>query len=168
MHHTQDVLAYAEEIAEAEGINQHDLFLLKVAVLCHDTGFADVYSGHEALGCEFAENYLPQFGINGADIDTIIGMIRATVIPQNPTNLLECIIADADLMYLGTDRFETIGETLFKEMKAYGLLNSRNQWNEIQKQFLEKHHYHNEYCRKQYEPRKQQNLHLVMRALESK
>lgn len=95
-------------------------------------------------------------------------MIRATIIPQNPTNLLECIIADADLMYLGTDRFETIGETLFKEMKAYGLLNSRNQWNEIQKQFLEKHHYHTEYCRKQYEHRKQQNLHLVMRALESK
>lgn len=167
LHHTQDVLRYAEEIAEAEKISSHDLFLLKVAVLCHDTGFTDVYRGHEALGCEFAETHLPQFGINGADIDTILGMIRATIIPQQPTNLLECIIADADLLYLGTDRFEEIGETLFHEMKSYGNLKSRREWNEIQKQFLLKHHYHTAYCRTNYEKRKHENLKIVLRELES-
>lgn len=165
LHHTQDVLRGAQEIGREEGISEDDMLLLKVAVLYHDAGFTNVYKNHEEEGCAMVRADLPQFGFTAEDIEKICGMIMATKIPQNPNTQLERIIADADLEYLGTDRFDQIGETLYHEMKVYVNLESERQWNTIQMNFLKNHHYHTEYCRKNREPKKQENLKKVMALL---
>lgn len=166
LHHTQDVLRSAQMIAKEEGVGDDDMLLLKVAVLYHDAGFTNVYKNHEEEGCEMAKADLPQFGFNAEEIEKICGMIMATKIPQNPTTQLERIIADADLEYLGTDRFDEIGQTLYNEMRVYVNLESEQQWNTIQMNFLKNHHYHTEFCRKNREPKKQENLQKVLKSLE--
>jgi len=160
-HHTMDVYDYVVEIAKAEKINRKDLTLLKVAVLLHDAGFTQAYTGHEDVSCEMAKTLLPQFNYTQDEIDEVNGMIQATKIPQNPKSILEKILADADLLYLGTTRFKEVGDTLFREMTIYSGLKNENEWNRIQKEFLEKHHYHTDYCRKVYEPVKQKNLKKI-------
>ena len=65
----------------------------------------------------------------------------ATKIPQKPQNLLEEIIADADLDYLGRDDFFIIGDQLFNELKATYVVNQVSDWDQIQIKFLENHHY---------------------------
>lgn len=167
LHHTHDVLNFAQEIAEAENISKKELKLLKIAVLFHDAGFIKSYSGHEEVGCDLAKEYLPQFNVKDDEIELILGMIRATRIPQQPKNLLEKIIADADLMYLGTNRFKEISDTLYREMKIYFDLNSQQKWNEIQKNFIEKHKFHTPYCIKKYEASKQENLASVLASLKT-
>lgn len=166
LHHTFDVLEFALEIAEAEKIMKKELALLKIAVLFHDIGFVHTYAGHEEEGCKLANQFLPDFKVSQEDIDIICGMIRATIIPQSPTNNLEKIIADADLMYLGTPRFKEIGDTLFKEMSVYFDLHTEHKWNQIQKTFIEKHQFHTAYCKKKYEAPKQKNLKKVVLALQ--
>jgi uncharacterized protein len=166
IHHTLDVYEYVQEIAKAEKVSRGDLILLKLAVLLHDSGFTEIYTGHEDKSCDLARSLLPQFGYSSADIEKICGMILATKIPQKPTNLLEKIIADADLMYLGTMRFKEVGDTLFAEMKIYAGLHNENAWNLLQKKFLETHHYHTDYCRKKYEPAKQKNLQKILALIE--
>lgn len=166
LHHTLDVLRSAEMIGKEEKINDEDMLLLKVAVLYHDAGFTNVYKNHEEEGCDMARADLPRFGFTGDEIEKICGMIMATKIPQNPQTQLERIIADADLEYLGTDRFDQIGQTLYNEMKVYVNLESERQWNTIQMNFLKNHHYHTEFCRKNREPKKQENLKKVLQALE--
>ncbi len=161
-HHTMDVYSYVVEIAKAEGVNRSDLTLLKVAVLLHDAGFTQTYIGHEDVSCEMAKTLLPQFDFNSEEIAQVCGMIQATKIPQKPRNLLEKILADADLLYLGTKRFKEVGDTLFEEMKVYSGLGNSAEWNNIQKKFLEHHHYHTDYCRKTYEPMKQKNLKKII------
>lgn len=165
LHHTQDVLRGAQEIGKEEGISEDEMLLLKVAVLYHDAGFTNVYKNHEEEGCEMVRADLPQFGFTAEDIEKICGMIMATKIPQNPNTQLERIIADADLEYLGTDRFDQIGQTLYNEMRVYVNLESERQWNTIQMNFLKNHHYHTEFCRKNREPKKQENLKKVMALL---
>lgn len=160
-HHTLDVYQSVIEIAAAEKISKADLRLLKVAVLLHDAGFTQSYVGHEDVSCHMAEILLPQFGFEPHEIALVIGMIQATKIPQKPKTLLEKILADADLLYLGTSRFKEIGDTLFEEMKVYSGLKSKHEWNLIQQKFLQKHHFHTEYCRKKYEPVKQKNLNKI-------
>lgn len=166
-HHTLDVYNYVVEIARAEKIQRDDLTLLKVAVLLHDAGFTKSYTGHEDLGCEMARQILPQYGYSAEQINKVCGMILATKIPQQPNTHLERIIADADLLYLGTHRFKEVGDTLFKELKIYSGLQSEKEWNGIQKKFLENHHYHTDYCRRTYEPMKQKNLKKILKAIQN-
>lgn len=85
-------------------------------------------------------------------------MILSTQIPQKPKNIYEQIICDADLDYLGTDQFYTIGETLFQEFKAMGQIKSREDWNKLQINFLKGHSYHTPYAKKYREPVKQKHL----------
>jgi hypothetical protein len=68
-------------------------------------------------------------------------MIRATKIPQQPTNLLEQIIADADLDYLGRSDFPDIASLLFKELKHKNMSLIEADWDQIQIKFLQSHHY---------------------------
>jgi uncharacterized protein len=167
VHHTYDVLKSVQTIAEAEKVNGNDLLLLKVAVLYHDAGFTRVYRDHETAGCELAREELPGYGFSQKDIDIICGMIMATKIPQSPANKLEEIIADADLEYLGTDKFEKIGHTLFEEIKIYFDVESERQWNIIQMNFLKSHHYFTNYCKKNREPEKQKHLQEITKIVES-
>ena len=140
--HTLDVLARAQQIAAMEGItNEKDLLLLKIAALYHDTGFLFTYAGHEEKGCELAKEELPRLGLTNDEVDTVCGMIMATKIPQSPSNILEEIICDADLDYLGRGDFETISNNLYKEFLAVGIVKDHAGWMQKQINFFESHHY---------------------------
>lgn len=162
--HTAHVLKKAVFFAEKSGVSPKDLELLKLAALFHDTGFIDNPKDHEEKGCNIAEGYLSE-EYSQEDLVKIYGMIMATKIPQSPSNLLENILADADLEYLGTDQFEEIGEYLYQELKHFNPDFTRQAWDELQLVFMQKHHYHTDYCRHHREPKKQENLLGVKKRL---
>ena len=139
--HVKDVYEAAERLAKAEGIAGEDLTLLLTAVMYHDCGFMVQSKEHEMIGCDIARESLPRFDYTPEQIERICGMIMATRIPQTPHNLLEEIIADADLDYLGRDDFWSIGNRLFTELQIYGIIRTEDEWNSLQLKFLEQHHY---------------------------
>jgi uncharacterized protein len=105
---------------------------------------------------------LPGFGFTKEQIDIICGMIMATKIPQQPKNLLEEIIADADLDYLGREDVYSIADTLFKELKIHANLTDENVWNQVQVNFLNSHSYHTNYSKRLRAPKKQQYLEKLL------
>lgn len=142
LHHTIDVVEAAMKIAQAEGItDEESLILLKTAALFHDLGFITTYKGHEEESCRIANMVLPKMGYVATQINAVCEMIMATKIPQSPKNLLEEIIADADLDYLGRDDFEPIAESLFLELREREMVMNIEIWNKIQVGFLENHRY---------------------------
>ena len=142
VHHTIDVSKAVLQIAIAEGINDKEtLQILQTAALYHDLGFISTYQGHEEEGCRLARVSLPNFDYTDAQIEKICGLVMATKIPQNPTNHLERIIADADLDYLGRDDFWPISDSLYKELKDREMVTDANSWNKLQISFLENHQY---------------------------
>ena len=167
IHHTLDVLDAALKIAASENLSEEDIKLLRIAILYHDAGFTTKYKDHEDKGCEMARKNLPAYGYNHKEIETVCGMIAATKIPQTPHNLLEKIICDADLDYLGRDDFHKISNSLFEEMKIYNHLHDEKEWNKIQKKFLEKHHYFTEFGKKNREHKKQQYLQEISQLVSS-
>jgi len=161
--HTEHVIRMSEYIGQKENMAEEEILLIKTAALFHDTGFINCISdGHEEAGIQLAKDKLPQFGYSKNEIEIIEGIIRATTIPQEPKTKLECIIADADLEYLGTDTFERIGTNLYHEIKSFNPNLSIAEWNEIQIKFLQNHHYHTSYCIQYREPIKQRNLELLI------
>ena len=104
--HTLDILEQSERIANEEGItNERDLFLLKVAALYHDVGFLETYAEHEKKGCDIFLEDAVNLDFTDKEKDIIRGLIMATKIPQQPNTLMEKIICDADLDYLGRNDF---------------------------------------------------------------
>ena len=75
------------------------------------------------------------------DIKKVCGMIMATKIPQTPNTLLEQIICDADLDYLGRNDFEPISRNLYKEFIVFKIIPEDIIWDHIQIKFFESHHY---------------------------
>ena len=139
--HTLDVLDQAEIIAREEGVrDQHDLLLLRTAAIFHDSGFLFVYKGHEEKSCDIATDYLSDV-FNDEDLKKIHGMIMATRIPQTPHNLLEQIICDADLDYLGRNDFEPISRQLHAEFITFKIIPDDCVWDHIQIKFFGVHHY---------------------------
>jgi uncharacterized protein len=142
INHTLDVTSQCMQIAGAEGITDKEvLSALYIAALYHDAGFLFVYTGHEEKSCELARKELPGYGVDPDMIENICTIIMATKIPQSPKNLLQQIICDADLDYLGRDDFFTISENLCKEMLEYKIVNSKQEWEDRQILFLQTHSY---------------------------
>jgi predicted metal-dependent HD superfamily phosphohydrolase len=143
LHHTKDVLRTATALCVAEGVSGTLAKLVKTAALLHDSGFVtNQHAGHEHQGCIIAKNVLPDFGYSIDEIEEICNMIMATKIPQSPKSLVEQILCDADLDYLGRPDFYSIGRSLFDEMSSYHLINDEKAWNRIQISFLSAHRYH--------------------------
>lgn len=168
LHHTLDVLKRATSLCEDEKIKGKKITLVKTAALFHDAGFLkNKHAGHEHEGCLLAKEVLPAFNYSEKDIDTICGMIMATKIPQSPANILEEIICDADLDYLGRPDFYPIGRTLFDELSKYQFLNNEQDWNRLQIGFLTQHKFHTRTNQQLREPVKQKYLVELKKLVES-
>ncbi len=139
--HVLDVYNAAARLATAEGVKGDELTLLLTAAMYHDSGYLVQKKDHESISCNIARESLPRFGYTAEQIETICKIIMATCIPQQPGNLLEKIICDADLDYLGRDDFFSVNKLLFEELKAADVLQNEVQWDQMQVQFLEQHHY---------------------------
>lgn len=140
--HTREVVAACREFAAVEDIEGNDLTLLLTAACLHDTGFLVQYKKNEQLACAFAEKELPRFGYAAKEIDMICRIIMATVIPQHPSqDILEKIICDADLSYLGTDSFFEKAGLFRKELAFQDIIYTDNDWLRFELDFMEKHSY---------------------------
>jgi predicted metal-dependent HD superfamily phosphohydrolase len=165
--HTEDVIRQVQEIGYRENVNQHEIALLKLAALYHDLGFLVQRANHESAGVELFMQEAIDSEISEEEKQTVASLIMVTKIPQQPKTLLESIICDADLDYLGREDFPSIAEFLYLELKACGEMNDRARWNEIQLSFLGAHQYHTESSRKLRTNGLQNNIEFVRRRLAS-
>jgi predicted metal-dependent HD superfamily phosphohydrolase len=152
----------AGELAELENVPaRRDRDLLRTAALFHDSGFLINYANHEAEGCNLARLHLPGFGYTPGDIEAVCRMILATRMPQSPESLLEKILCDADLDYLGRDDFDVISSTLLAEWKGRGKNYTADEWNKLQVEFLKSHRYWTASAARRREAKKQEHLERI-------
>ena len=138
--HVRDVVEKSELYGQQENLSEHKMHLLKTAAWLHDIGYIWDEKSHEERGCQFAKEFLPTWGFATDEIDAICEMIMATRIPQTPSNLMQEILCDADLDYLGRDDYFIISQRLLDELKNSRDL-SPTEWKKIQLDFFNKHQY---------------------------
>jgi adenylate cyclase len=139
--HTVDVVTEVELIGWAEGCNDEEILLLKTAALFHDAGHTVSYDDHEYQGTLLAREMLPGYGYSEEQIERICRIIMSTKLPPKPSDLLEQIICDSDLDYLGRSDFIPVSNTLFEELKAQDKITDINEWNKMQVRFISGHQY---------------------------
>ncbi|MDP4210004.1 MAG: adenylate/guanylate cyclase domain-containing protein [Bacteroidota bacterium] len=159
--HTVDVVTEVELIGLAEGVTDEDILLLKTAALFHDCGLTVSYDDHEFHGAQLAREMLPKFNYPTALIDRICELIMATKLPPKPKNLLEAIICDSDLDYLGRTDFIPVSNKLYEELKVRNKIGTLNEWNQAQLNFISKHQYFTKTARKLREVNKQIQIERI-------
>jgi predicted metal-dependent HD superfamily phosphohydrolase len=158
--HTESVVTRATEMANHYTLNERDMFIITTAAWFHDTGY---YNGgaidHELRGADKAEQWLKEKEIDKETIEAVRGCILATRIPQNPHNLNEQIVCDADLYHLGTDEFFDHNKQMRKEVEwRTGKKLDKSDWRKGTIALLETHHYHTDYSRNLLENKKRKIL----------
>ncbi len=159
--HTVDVVTEVELIGWGEGCSDEEILMLKTAGLFHDAGHTIAYDNHEFYGTQLAMEMLPKYNYSPEQIERICSIIMATKLPPRPTNLLENIICDSDLDYLGRSDFIPVSNTLYEELKAQNKMGSLNDWNKIQVKFISGHQYFTETARSLREVNKQLQIERI-------
>jgi HD superfamily phosphodiesterase len=159
LNHTLDVVRSSEIIALHENISEKEIEIIKTAAYLHDIGIIVQFKGHEKHSVNIAQEILPQFGYKPDDINLIIELIHSTQMPQVANNILQQIICDADLDYLGRNDYFKISSLLRKEwFYLFKMDFSDIQWYMSQKAFLNNHNYQTASSRKLKNETKMQNI----------
>jgi class 3 adenylate cyclase len=166
LKHTVDVVTEVELIGWAENITDEDMLVLKTAALFHDVGHTISYDNHEMHGTEVARNILPRYNYTEMQINQICQIILSTKMPPQPQNLLEEIICDSDLDYLGRIDFIPVSNKLFEELKVRNKVGTINEWNKMQLAFISQHQYFTQTARKLREVNKQNQIDRFKKIIE--
>ena len=166
-HTEEDVLPSCRRMADTMGIEGQSRALLEVAAAFHDIGFIVGHREHEKTGVGIAAQILPTFGFSDHDITMITGMIMATRLPQHPNNILEAIIADADLDVLGRPDFLTRNMCLWQELANFGNEIELQAWYKSQIAFIENHRYFTQAAQQFRGPFKQENIEILQEKLDT-
>lgn len=158
VRHTISALKNCEDYIRYFKIDSYNAKLLRIGVLLHDIGFTVSMDNHELEGAKIANELMTELEFSKNDIKIVTELILATTIPQLPKNLLQRIICDVDLDYLGRNDFYEISDLLYEELLERSNYFDRTEWNRIQIEFLEGHQYHTEFAVKRRESNKQRRI----------
>jgi adenylate cyclase len=164
--HTVDVVTEVELIGWGEGVSDEEILLLKTAGLFHDAGHTIEYDNHEYHGTILAREFLPKYNYTTEQIERICELIMATKMPPKPKNLLEKIMCDSDLDYLGRSDFIPVSNTLYTELKEQNKMGSLNDWNKMQLKFISGHQYFTKTAQSLREVNKQKQIERIMQIIE--
>ncbi|XOV94449.1 MAG: Pycsar system effector family protein [Bacteroidota bacterium] len=165
--HTRHVVEAALEIAINSEVSPEDMEIVELAAWFHDLGYTGTITNHEEKSVEIVLRFLKEQNYDQEKTEHVIACIRATKMPQNPTNKLEKIICDADLVHLANDKYLEISGLLQKEMeKIHGEEIKDEDWYKTNKAFIENHQFFTSYARDNYSEKVKKNLDIVKKKIE--
>ena len=143
--HTLDVHDAVIRLGGLEGLSEEEIYLLRAAALLHDSGVTVSFENHEQHSAKIAEELLPSYGFNPGEIET----------------LMEKVIVDADLDYLGRADFFVTSHKLRLEWEYAGNKVKLSDWYVIQMNFLRNHQYQTQTAMRLRNSRKLENLREI-------
>lgn len=162
LEHTLGVVHAVREIGENSGISEVDIETLEMAAWFHDLGYTVSKEDHEEHSVRIASEFLSERGVAAERIEQIKGCILATRMPQQPRNLMEEIICDADLLHLATDKYCDQAQKLKDEMEfTKNLILTDEEWMQMNLDFFGQQEYFTAYARDNYSAGKAENLEIV-------
>ena len=149
--HTEAVVKECRALAPAAQLSDDDTEALLVAAWFHDTGYLDVYDGHEFSSMERAAAWLPAQGVPADRVQLIEALIKATHRDTTSETELEKMLVDADMSNLARDDYRSRAELLRTEWelvldKTY----TTPEWTELQLNFMLAHKYLSEAGKDRY------------------
>ncbi|MEM6265854.1 MAG: Pycsar system effector family protein [Bacteroidota bacterium] len=155
IEHTEQVVKAAHLIGKNSGLTQEELNTVALAAWFHDLGYTQIYIGHEMVSMQIAEDFFRNEGLPEERIQVITHLIEATKLTQEPRNLLEEVIKDADLYNLSTPLALEHTANLRVEWKTFcNQEYDELEWLKLNLGFFKNHRYFTEYSKEYLTPQK--------------
>lgn len=157
--HTSEIAKEAASLADEYQLPKTEKEILVLAAWFHDTGYMDTYQGHEERSVELATAFLQQENYPAEQIQMVVYCILATKAGANAANLLEEILADADISNIGKKSFFANAELLRAEWEIF--LNkffTDAEWAQYQLDFLQATHFRTEVAQRKYAAQLAENI----------
>lgn len=158
LDHTKRVISAAVDIGSNYDLSEKDWRCLLTACLLHDYGFIESHVEHEKISAKLSSLILPKYGFSETDIQIINSLIIATKLEEKPKNLLESIIRDSDLEYLGSEDFIKISPLLKREWINCNVIKSDSEFYKIQYEFISNHSFYTDFMMKNSLNQKRENI----------
>ncbi len=164
--HARAVAKACREIGAACHLTEEDLETVTFAAWFHDTGYLEGIDGHEEKSVQIAAAFLRENGYPEEKIAQVAGCIRATRLPQNPKNLLEQVLCDADIAHLASQDFFEVTELIRSEIEhRMSVKLTEEEWLTKNTDFVAGHEYHTDYARSKYAEQQAANLEALKKRL---
>lgn len=161
--HTVQTVAAVKVIGDGFQLSADEMRILQLATWFHDTGYTLGPTEHEERSCQVATNFLSG-KVSEEDLQAILGCIRATKVPQNPKNLLEQVICDADLSHLGMERYwDRNGKFRQELILARQTIMSEQEWIDFEINFMLTHEYHTAVAQELFNKRKAKHIQQLLK-----
>ncbi|MEO8794990.1 MAG: Pycsar system effector family protein [Daejeonella sp.] len=168
LNHTEYVVEWVLKMTDHYKLDRESRFILETSAWFHDLGYFESPDDHERKSAQLAENLLKDLNIEHDVINKVKDCINATKMPQNPTNLLERIICDADMSNLGMPDFHEKSKLVRREFSLIsGKKISKEDWNLTNIQFLENFKYKTDFAQDLWGKQLHQNLHSLLKKNET-
>ena len=158
LDHTKRVIRAAVDIGSNYDLSDKDWRCLLTACLLHDYGFIESHVEHEKISAKLSSQILPKYGFSENEIEIINSLIIVTKLEKKPKNLLESIIRDSDLEYLGSEDFIKISPLLKKEWINCEVVKSDSEFYKIQYEFILNHSFYTDFMIKNSSNQKKENI----------
>lgn len=163
LDHTVQTVAAVRMIGEGFQLDSRDMLVVELATWFHDTGYSDGPIEHEARSCVNAERFL-RGKVGDDEVQSVLGCIRSTKVPQQPNNLIEQIICDGDLSHLGMeiywDRTGKFRQELILTRKS---VMSEQEWVDFELNFMLNHSYHTAVANELFNKRKAKHIQQLLK-----
>ncbi|MCC6460094.1 MAG: HD family phosphohydrolase [Saprospiraceae bacterium] len=161
--HTVQTVAAVRVIAEGFELSEGEITILQLATWFHDTGYAQGPESHEERSTNQAEAFL-RGKISDKELESVLGCIRATKVPQQPGNLLEQIICDADLSHLGMNIYwDRTGKLRQEFILTRDQIMSEQEWIDFELNFMLTHEYHTAVAQEMFNKRKAKHIQQLLK-----
>lgn len=163
--HTKLVVKYCKQISNKYKLTALQYEKLLLAAWFHDVGVEKDYQNHEVVGAEIAFNFLIKNNYNKKSAEAVAKLIVATRITSPyHKNILERILRDADVAYIGTNNFSEWSLRLRHEWEwKFNKTYTNDEWRKSNIQFLNVHTFNTRYAQAIFGKKKNENL-LMLKA----
>ncbi|MBT8384487.1 MAG: HD domain-containing protein [Bacteroidia bacterium] len=165
--HTKRVVDFIREISEFEKIAKKDIQILELAGWFHDVGYINGNDDHEINSAKIARDFLEKEKTSSATIEKVKNCILITTNTEEPKNIFEKIILDADCGHLGNKNYSEVSELLREEWILLGNEPLTDiEWIENNIDFFtRRHQYYTDYAINNWQATKDKNLAQLYKSL---
>lgn len=157
--HIKEAVKTVKEIGEKSELKPDEIEMLLLAAWFHDIGMVYEYDNHEEKSAKLCRIFLTAHDYSRENIKTVMKIILSTRIPQKPKNLLEEIMCDADLSYIGKKKFNSRSQMLREEWKnMLGKNFSDYEWLKANIDFLLANKFHTKSAKSLFDKQRKENL----------
>jgi predicted metal-dependent HD superfamily phosphohydrolase len=143
LQHTITVAKATRLLSSEMNLSAEECEILELAGWFHDTGFVEVYTGHEEVSKRIAQEFLEKQNYPTEKIKQVQHCIEATLMGYEPQTLLQKILKDADFNNLGGHSYKKKAKALRHEwLVFFDEKHTDNEWLENNIEFWNGHQFY--------------------------